>query len=373
MDLSLTESQKLLQQTVRDFMEREAGKSEIVALLGSETGCRPEMIQTAANLGWLGMLIPEQYGGAGASFTDAAVLFEELGRGPLGGPFFSSGVLSALTIIEAAGEAQQAALLPDIAYGRRLYTVALNEPHNSWGPKGVQLRPERTGSGYRLSGVKLFVADAVMATDLIVAARTGPADADVSLLLVNRDHPGVTARNLPGFLSWEAEVKFDNVEVPASNVLGAENGGWAALERAMDKAMPILAAYQVGGCQAVFDMSVTYSQTRHQFGQPIGRFQRVQDMVIKLVNHLDEARWITWETLWKMDTGRPAKAGAHMAKAVASASYLEACNAAHEVHAGMGSAIEYGLVPHTRMSRTLLNYLGNPTWHKRRMAYALGW
>jgi len=154
---------------------------------------------------------------------------------------------------------------------------------------------------------------------------------------------------------------------------GAENTSWAVLSRALEKATPILCAYEVGGCQAVFDMSVAYSQSRVQFGVPIGKFQRVQDHIIRLVNHLDSARWTTNEALWKLDTGRPATASVHMAKAVASEAYLEACNAAHEVHAGIGSSHEYGLVKHTQMSRTLFHALGDPTWHKRRMADALRW
>ena len=129
----------------------------------------------------------------------------------------------------------------------------------------------------------------------------------------------------------------------------------------------------VGGCQAVFEMSVTHSQLRVQFGVPIGKFQRVQDHIIRLVNHLDAARWTTNEALWKLDTDRPAAAAVHMAKAVSSEAYLEACNAAHEVHAGQGSLIEYGLAAHTQMSRTLFAFLGDPRWHKRRMADALEW
>ena len=164
------------------------------------------------------------------------------------------------------------------------------------------------------------------------------------------------------------------MEVPAAALLGGrDNQGWAALERALGRALPVLCSYMVGGCQAVFEMSVKHSQQRVQFGVPIGRFQRVQDHVIRLVNHLDAARWTTAEALWKLDTGRPATDAVHMAKAVTSEGYLEACNAAHEVHAGQGSLMEYGLVAHTQMSRTLFAHLGDPRWHKRRMADALAW
>jgi len=194
------------------------------------------------------------------------------------------------------------------------------------------------------------------------------------LLLVDAAAPGVRTRRLPGFLSWQDEVTFEGVEVPATDLLGgAEPNGWAALERALVRAWPVLCSSMVGGCQAVFEMSVAHSQQRVQFGVPIGKFQRVQDHVIRLVNHLDSARWTTAEALWKLDTGRPAVDAVHLAKAVSSEAYLEACNAAHEVHAGQGSLTEYGLAAHTQMSRTLFSYLGDPRWHKRRMADALSW
>ena len=201
----------------------------------------------------------------------------------------------------------------------------------------------------------------------------GDGTTDVSLLHVDAKSRGVTTRRLPGFLSWQCEVTFDNVQVPAAAMLGEAQRGWTSLSRALERALPLLCSDIVGGCQAVYEKSVLYTQTRVQFGVPIGRFQRVQDHVVKLVNHLDSARWATWEALWKLDTGRPATASVHMAKAVASEAYLEACNAAHEVHAGMGVLVEYGLPAHTQMSRTLFHYLGDPRWHKRRMADALEW
>ncbi|MHB8575172.1 MAG: acyl-CoA dehydrogenase family protein [Dehalococcoidia bacterium] len=374
MDLALTEDQQMLKNVVRNFMEREAPKEAITALQTSDTGYDPALWEQVARLGWLGMLIPVDYGGAGSSLTDAAVLYEELGRGPLPGPFFSSGVLGVLTVLKAGSEAQRRAVLPAVAAGQTVLTVAVNEPGNSWGPQGVRMEPARRGGSYLLNGVKLFVSDASAATQFIVAVRTGQGERACSLLLVDARTPGISVRPLPGFVSWQAEVTFKDVELPETALLGGtENAGWQALEQALEQAIPVLCAYEVGGSQAVFDMSVQYSQTRIQFGVPIGRFQRVQDHIIRLVEHVDSARWTTYQALWKLDTGQPAAADVHMAKAVASEAYMEACNAAHEVHAGVGSAREYGLVAHTRMSRTLFHFLGDPKWHKRRMADALAW
>jgi alkylation response protein AidB-like acyl-CoA dehydrogenase len=374
MDLALTESQEMLRSAARTFVEREMPTHTLVALQKQESSLVPDLWRKAVDAGWPGILVPAEYGGSESSLTDAAVLSEELGRGPVPGPFFSSAVLGVLTILEAGTDAQRRAILPTVARGETLLSVAIMDPSTSWGPQAVTLRPQRLDDRYRLDGIKLFVSDATAATHLIVAVRTGDGAGDVGLLLVDARAKGVRARRLPGFLSWQDEVRFDGVDVPASALLGGrDNQGWAALERALGRALPVLCSYMVGGCQAVYEMSVKHSQQRVQFGVPIGRFQRVQDHVIRLVNHLDAARWTTAEALWKLDTGRPAIDAVHVAKAVASESYMEACNAAHEVHAGQGSLTEYGLVAHTQMSRTLFAHLGDPRWHKRRMADALAW
>ena len=374
MDLSLTEPQELLRASVRSFVEREAPRHALVAAQHDGARLATGLWRKASELGWPGILVPAEHGGSESSLTDAAVLFEELGRGPVPGPFFSSGALGALTVMEAASPAQRREILPGVARGESVLSVAITEPHASWGPQGITLRARQTGDRYRLDGVKLFVGDATLATHLVVAVRTGDAAGDIGLLLVDATSPGVRTRRLPGFLSWQDEVTFEGAEVAAADLLGGSStGGWIALERALQRAWPVLCAFMVGGCQAVFEMSVAHSQQRVQFGVPIGKFQRVQDHIIRLVNHLDAARWTTAEALWKLDSGRPAVDAVHLAKAVSSEGYLEACNAAHEVHAGQGSLTEYGLAAHTQMSRTLFSYLGDPRWHKRRMADALNW
>ena len=370
MDLALTEPQEMLRSAARTFLDREAPTHAIVALQKADSSLVPDLWRKASEAGWLGILVPGEYGGSEGGVTDAAVLYEQLGRGPLPGPFFSSGVLGALTVIEAATAEQRRSILPGVATGETVLAVALAEPNASWGPQGITLRAQRSGARYRVDGTKVFVSDANAATAIIVAVRTGDRPNDVSLLLIDA-RGGVRTRRLPGFVSWQCEVTFEAAD---AQLLGSsENQGWAALERALQKALPVLCSYMVGGCQAVFDLSVKHSQERVQFGVPIGKFQRVQDHIIRLVNHLDAARWTTAEAVWKLDTGRPAAAAVHMAKAVSSEAYLEACNAAHEVHAGQGSLIEYGLAAHTQMSRTLFTYLGDPRWHKRRMADALEW
>ena len=128
----------------------------------------------------------------------------------------------------------------------------------------------------------------------------------------------MTVKPIFGFMIGAAEVSFANVEVGAENIIGEVNGRWDTVERALYKALPILCAYKVGACQEIFEMTNEYTRTRVVFGQPIGRFQRVQDHCVDISIHVDGARWITYETLWKIDSGIPAAANVHQAKAVAS-------------------------------------------------------
>jgi alkylation response protein AidB-like acyl-CoA dehydrogenase len=378
MDLSLTENQEMLRNSAREFIQREYSKEILLDLDDRDISYTQEIWDRVAGIGWLGILIPQEYGGEGGSLTDAGVLLHELGRGPVPGPIFSSSVLGAMVVLEGGTEAQKQAILPAVARGTQTLALAVTEEDYGWVPGRVRMtttRSRRHGN-FVLNGVKLFVHDADAASHLICAVRTrqgsDPAQG-ISLLVVDKSAPGVSVRNLPGpLLGQVTEVKFDSVEVPESALLGGETGGgWEALERASHRAIPVLCAYKVGGCEAVFEMSVLYSQTRVQFGVPIGRFQRVQDQIINLVNHLDSARWTTYEVLWKLDTGRPAADAVHLAKAVSSEAYYQACNYAHETHAGIGVMKEYGLTLHTKMSRTLYHYLGDPRFHKRKMMDAL--
>jgi alkylation response protein AidB-like acyl-CoA dehydrogenase len=377
MDLGLTEAQDILKTTAANFVQQEYTKETLIELEMTPTGVTPELFRQVADLGWLGIIIPEEYGGAGRSFTDAAVLFEELGRGPVPGPYFSSSILGALVVLHGGTEEQKRTILPQVATGESVLSLAVTEPHFGWRPELVQLQTRQQRGHYVLNGIKLFVHDAQAATHLLCAVRTGQSNGltgGITLLVVDARTAGVSIRSLSGWMGQVDEVRFDNVHVPATAVLGDSEGqGWDVIEAAAMQAIPILCAYQVGSCQAVFDMAVAYSRTRVQFGQPIGRFQRVQDHIIGMVNQLDAARWTTYEALWKLDAERPAAASVHLAKAVTSEAYLKVCDGAHEVHAGVGVIREYGLTLHTQRSRALYHLLGDARTHRRCLADALGW
>lgn len=374
MDLSLNEKQQLLRTTAADFVRNESPLQLLVEMDRDEKAFAPEVWSKVADLGWLGMMVPREHGGGESSLTDTAVVFEQLGKGPLPGPYFTSGVLSPLIIMEAGSEEQKRSLLPDICQGRRIVVPAITDPAPRWGPEAVQMTVARSNGDYVLDGTKLFVLDADSADSFICAVRTasgGNPAWNISLLLVDKNTPGISVRSLPGVITGLGEVNFESVRVPRSAVLGELGDGWQTLDRALQKALPIMCAYKVGGCDTVFNMALGYSQTRIVFTQPIGRFQRVQDSIIEAANAMDASRWTAYEALWKLDTGRPAESSVHLAKAVASEGYYQATNHSAEVFAGIGMSRELGVTLHIKMSRTLYSYLGDPLYHRRRMMDAV--
>lgn len=372
MDLSLTPEQDMLKSAVRRFVQQEYPKEALLDLAASGRSAPSSPWDKLAETGWLGILVPQEYGGEGGSVTDAGVLFEELGRGPVPGPHLCSGVLTALTLLSGASEEQKQEWLPRLARGDVTMVPAVTEGDYTWELEDVSVTARNDGDGLRIDGTKTYVLDAIGATHLLCAVRS-EVNGSVGLVIVPTSADGVEIRSLSGFAWNMAEVKFENVVVPAIHLLGGSfTGASDAFHHAVSQTIPVMCAFQVGGCQAVYEMSVDYSRSRVQFGVPIGRFQRVQDHVINLVNQLDAARWTAYEALWKLDTGRPAADSIHLAKAVGSEAYLQACNYAHEVHAGVGSMTEYGLTLHTTASRTLYHYLGDPRYHRRRLAEALG-
>ena len=371
-NLRLSESEEMLRKTAQDFMQRDATKEVVQALQETDTGYNEELWRKIVEMGWLGVIIPEQYGGTGNPLTSAGVLFEVLGRGPLPGPYFSSAILGSLIILEAGTEEQKRDILPAVAEGKQILTLALTEPEYSWEPGAVQTTATSKNGDFVIDGLKLFTVDAGAATHFIVVARTGkvtdPAKG-ISLFLVDSKSAGVSVRQLHGFLAGRTfEVKLDAVKVPGSAMLGDSDERWPSLKQAIEKSIPVLCAYQVGGCQALLDMTLEQTRTRIQFGQPVGRFQRVQDMIIEMVDHTDAARWTTYEALWKLDTQRPAAESVHLAKVVASEGYFEVCTLAHRAFSGISYSKEHPASFHTRASRALYTYLGDPAYHRQQLA-----
>jgi alkylation response protein AidB-like acyl-CoA dehydrogenase len=369
MDLSLTETQEEFKKVAEDFVKAEVPAHQMTQWYKNKQIFQPQLIKKAAEIGWLGMMLPEEYGGSGVSTMDCAAVFEALGHGPVPGPLFSSGMLSAQMIYEAGTEAQRKALLPKVCDGSSIVVPAITDKAAYWGPEAVETRLSKTPAGYTLNGTKRFVFDAQAATSFLCAARS--EEGKIVFLIVDAKSAGITMTPHVGFFVGVAEVRFDNVAVTPNQLLGSSGSSWTTFEAALDKALPVLCAYQVGATQEVFDMTCEYTRSRVVFGQPIGRFQRVQDHCVDISINLDAARWATYECIWRIDSGMPARAAVHEAKAVASDGYYHGTNYAHMVWAGPGADYSHPMMAHSVLAHTLYQYLGTPGHHKRLMMDAL--
>jgi alkylation response protein AidB-like acyl-CoA dehydrogenase len=379
MNLSLTAEQRELRKEGRDYVSQECPWTLVKEADRSDSGFSPELWRKIAAKGWLGLGLPVEYGGNGRSLTDAGVLYEEMGRALLPGPYFSSAILCGQIILEGGTEEQKKRLLPPIARGEKILALALTEPDYGWEPEDIHLSATRKREGFVLNGTKRFVHDAQIADNIICVARTRKSpnpEEGITLFLVDKNSPGISYRNLPGFVGEKQnELTFNSVEISAANIIGGVGKGWHILAKPINKATAVLCAFMVGGCQHVFEMTVDYSRTRMAFGQNIGRFQWVQTYVINQANDLESARWTTYEALFKIDAGKPENEQAiavSLAKAVASDAYYEVCSNAHEIHAGVGIQLEYPLYLYTKKARTLYTYLGDPSHHRRRLAQLFG-
>jgi alkylation response protein AidB-like acyl-CoA dehydrogenase len=374
MDLNFSEEQEMFRKTVRKFVEREWTKEAVRKLQQDERGYSPDHWQKMADLGWLGMVFPEEYGGSGASLLDLLIFCEEMGRGLLPSPHLSTVVLAGLAILECGSPAQKARFLPAIVAGKSILSFALTEPDWGWVPEFIQTAAVPSGDGFVLNGTKLFIPYAHVSDHILCVARGGAGGSDpgISLLIAERGSPGLSCTPLHGFTGERlCEVAFHDVRIPKDALLGSPGKGWGSLEKVLKIATIMLCGEMVGGAERVVEMTLDYANTRVQFQQTIGSFQRVQDRIIDMTNALDEAKWATYEAAWLLNEGRLSNLAVSIAKALCSDAYSRICLEAHHVLAGMGYMKDHDLYLYTQKARTLQHYLGDGVFHRKVIAREL--
>lgn len=375
MDFGLSDEQELLQQTARDFLARECPTAFVREMARNGDGFSRALQAKMATMGWTGLVIPEAHGGLGLSMLDLAVLSEEMGRAVLPGPFFSSSVLAALTLVYSGATAKKQ-WLPRIAAGEVVGTLAFLEESDRLDAAGITARCAKTRSGFRLNGTKLFVSDAHVADGIIVAARSrGQGESGVCLFLVPRETPGVSVTPLHSIDQTRrpCEVVLRNVDVPGTARIADDAKGWNVVRRVMDAACIVLAADSLGGAQRALEMSVEYAKVRQQFGRPIGSFQAVKHMVAEMVSEVEPARSLVWYAAYAHDhEPRQASRAAAMAKARLSDVYSRATNRAVQIHGGIGFTWEHDM--HLWFKRAKWNEaaFGDATYHRERLAQLAG-
>jgi len=348
MNFGFSEDQELLRNAARDFLTRECPMPHVRRMMEDARGVDDPQWAKMAELGWLGLAVPEAHGGTGLGFVDLVVLLEEMGRVVLPGPFFSTAVVAAPTLADAASPALQAEWLPKIAAGRARGTLALLERSARWDAAGIALEARPEGGGFRLAGTKLFVPDAHTADFLLVAARApGSAGAaGLSLLLVEAADPGVRTTPLQTMDQTRklCEVELRDVTVPRSRVIGEPGQGAAILDRITTRARTGLAAEMCGGAARVLDVCVEYAKVREQFGRPIGSFQAIQHKCANMLVEVESARSAAYYAAWAVGSdSSDAALAAAMAKAYASDAYAHVAAEGIQIHGGIGFTWEHDM------------------------------
>jgi len=374
MDFGFNEQQEMLRGSARLFLERECPLEVVRHLMEDEQGYSPELWRKMADIGWMGLVLPERYGGSGLSFVDLTILMEEMGRALLPSPFFSSVVLGGLTLFEAGSEEQKQRVLPRIASGELRLSLALLETDGRYDPRGIGLRASIRGNRATLTGTKLFVPDAQTADTIIAVARTQRGrdpESGISLFLVDRQSPGVSYAPLLSIDQTRrlGEVSFTRVNVPMDQMLGARNTAWPLLQRALDKGVVALSAEMVGGAERVLEMSVEYAKMRVQFGRQIGSFQAVKHTLADMKLLVENAKSVLYYAAWAVDCDAPeASRAASMAKAYCSDMYLRVAMDGIQVHGGVGFTWDHPMHLFFKRAKGSEVLLGDATWHRERTA-----
>lgn len=341
MDLDFTEEQQMLRETVQRLCNECAPLAVVRSLEDDPIGYPESFWKQMGELGLIGLTLPEQYGGAGQSTLEAAIMYEELGRSLAPSPHFVSAVMSGGALVLAASEAQKQTWLPKIAAGEAIFTPAWLEPKHGYGPKGVQLRAVPDGTQYRLSGTKQHVAFAAAATRLLVLARSGDGDRDIDLFLVDPKSPGVALTQQYSIGSdTQYKAVFDNVRVALADRIGGPQSGWSTWNRLMEYGIILLAAQAIGGAQRALDMTVQYAKEREQFDKPLGAFQAIAHYLADASAAVDGGSTLAYEAAWVHAHGQPTHRLAPMAKLFACQTFRDLTATAQQIYGGMGFTLE---------------------------------
>ena len=367
MDFTLAEPQRLLVNLAREFL-REHCPPELVQQLALDArGFPDDLWKRISSLGWPGLLVPAAYGGSDGTVLDVVLLVEEMGRACLPSPFVQSAVVATSLVASAGSRRQQTALLPPLALGDRLMTLALTEEAAGFDPAAVAMKGEVGG---RLVGRKLFVKDAHLAHHLIVVARGGDG---FNLFVIETGRRGVAVMPMPNISGEKyCEVTFDDVPTAETDLLGSAGRGWEALAPALRVGAIARAAEMVGCAQRALELAVDYAKVRVQSGRPIGAFQAIQHHCADLVRDVEGARFIVYSAAWMLAEGRDATVQVAMAKAHAAAACLRVARKAHQILGAISYCEEHPLHLFHKRILAAAQDCGDASAHLETVAQAIG-
>ncbi len=372
MPLILTEEQTMLKEAADGFLNENAPIAHLRALRDSHDadGVSRDLWKAFGEMGFAGVIIPEEHGGTGLGAVEAGVVAEALGRTLTPSPFMGSGVLSAKVLIDGGSSEQQGAWLPRIAAGEAILSLAVDEGAKHR-PSAIATTAERSGNGFRLNGAKGFVLDGHVADGLIVAAGT---EEGLTLFLVDPKTAGVEIeRTIMVDAHNAARVTLTDVEVDADAVIGSVDGGEGLLEGALNLGRACAAASLTGAGDQAFQLTLEYLRTRKQFGRLIGEFQALQHRSAHLFTEIELARAATLAALQALDAGRAdAPFAVAVAKAKAGRVAELAVQEGVQMHGGVGMTDAYDIGLFMKRVRVLNEFLGDPGFHAEHVARSRG-
>lgn len=376
MDFGFTEEQEMLKKMARDFLTSRCPKKLVREMEKDEKGYAPEIWKEMAELGWMGLAFPEKYGGGDGTFLDLAVLLDEMGRACLPGPFFPTVVLAGMAILEAGSETQKKELLPQIAQGKLIATLATTEDSPLYDASDISTSASEEGGNFVINGTKLFVQDAQTADLIIVSARTKKGSENkegISLFLVKKGTAGVTTTPLMTIAAdKQAEVVFNKVVVPKENLLGELHNGWPVLGKVLQYAAAAKSVEMLGGVQQVLEMTVSYAKERVQFGKPIGTLQAIQHYCADMAIDIDGCRLIIYQAAWALNENMPCAKEVALAKAWVSDAYQRCLISAHQIHGAIGFTEDHDLPLYYRRAKAAELAFGDADVHRETVACEIG-
>ncbi len=370
MNFAFSDEQEELRTAVRRFLADKSPETEVRRLMATTEGYDPAVwSQMADQLGLQSLTIPEEYGGSGFSYVELIVVLEEMGAALLCAPYFSTVALAANALLTSGDDSAKGYLLPGLASGETIGTLALTEDNGRWDFSGIELRATKTGDGWALDGHKSYVLDGHTAGLILVAGRT---DAGVSLFGVQGDADGLVRTPLPTMDQTRKQARLEFSSTPAW-LIGTEGGAEAGLTATLDLAAVALAAEQVGGAQRVLDTAVEYAKNRIQFGRPIGSFQAIKHKCADMLLEVESAKSAAYYAGWAAAEGSDElPVVASLAKSYCSEAYFHAAAENIQIHGGIGFTWEHSAHLYFKRAKSSELLFGDPAYHRELLAQRIG-
>jgi alkylation response protein AidB-like acyl-CoA dehydrogenase len=369
-DFGFSEEQELLRAEVRKLLDARSPLDHVRKVMETGPGYEPDLWRELAELGWLGLTIPEAYGGAGLGWVDLVVLLQETGRSLFPSPLIST-TLAAAAILDSGSEEQKQRWLPSLADGTRIGTLALLEASDVIAPTGIALAGKPDGDAFVLTGEKKFVADAGAANLFVVAFRTGEGAQDLALGVVDAGSAGMTATS---FASIDATkrlgtLKLERARVPKSALLGEPGRAWPAIERLFDRGAIAVTAELTGAADAALALTVQYAKDRIQFGHPIGKYQGVKHPLAEMYVDLESTKSLLYYAAWALEES-PAEVprSASLAKAYGTDAFARIGIDGVQLHGAVGYTAEYDIQLYLKRSKWARPVFGDSDFHYERVA-----